>query len=206
MAVVTPAQAFSVSIGAGFATPRYARWPRSKKLAAMVALTGLLETMTRANGYEYDLAPVRDDSGKLFPRIYRGRTVFGDDDPVPCLSILEGPLPDENPRYADDNNGVRTEQWVLFLQGWAETNKDNPTDPCYAMMACVQRHISRVVQKRQSGLPSYPDVYMLGGAVVSFTIGPGVVRPPQDGVSSRAFFYLPVVLGLPVDVTEPFAA
>ena len=47
-------------------------------------------------------------------------------------------------------------------------------------------------------------MYMLGNTISGFAIGPGVVRPPQDQVSSKAFFYLPVIVRLPVDVSKPF--
>jgi hypothetical protein len=156
--------------------------------------------------YEFDLRPFVKD-GKLTRRVYRGRAVFGENDPVPLLSVLEGPLPDRDPLTVGMNEIVREDDWPLFVQGWTqatEDHSDSPTDSCYQFMAGVERRMSEIISVRRSGLPVNPEAYMLGGTVSGLSIGPGVVRPPQDQVSSRAFFYLPVVVRLPVDVSQPF--
>lgn len=179
-------------------------WPVSRKLAIMRALCTHLEGITRANGYEFDLAPTTEEDGSITRRVYRGRAVFGDDTPIPCLSVLEGPIPDREPVAVDMEQVVQSQDWVIFVQGWTQTVENFPTDPCYQLMAAVQRRLSEIISLRKSGLPYDPAIYKFGGASVSVAIGPGVVRPPQDQVSSRAFFYLPVVIRLSVDVSQPF--
>ena len=54
----------------------------SYRLTVLKRLTAHLRGITKANGYDYDLIDPRS--------VCRGRLVFGDDDPLPLLSILEG--------------------------------------------------------------------------------------------------------------------
>lgn len=200
-----PTLAGKTFVGSATLAKTYARaYPLSVKLSLMRKLCAHIEGITRAAGYQFDLHPQPDEHGVVVPRVYRGRAVFGDNDPVPLISVLEGPVPDRDPRFAALNQVKREDDWIIFVQGWAATPQQNPTDPAYQLMAAVERRLSEIVSSRLSGLPLNPAAYMLGGAISGFSIGPGVVRPPQDGVSSKAFFYLPCVIRLPVDVTQPF--
>jgi hypothetical protein len=63
--------------------------------------------------------------------------------------------------------------------------------------------------QRQPGrpdVPAYPDIYLLGGLIADMTINPGVVRPPEQGVSSKAYFYLPLVVSYAFNASRPTAA
>lgn len=132
----------------------------------------------------------------LAGKVFRGRAIFGDGDPETMLSLLEAPRPDF-PTYAGTNNEASSESWNLLLQGWTKDDKLNPTDPAHLLMDAVERRLARIIQtKRGSGTPTYPTEYMLGGLISSFAFGPGVVRPPSEGASSRAYFYLPIRVGL----------
>jgi hypothetical protein len=53
--------------------------PVSRQLDLLVRLTNHFEGITPANGYDFDM------TGKVF----RGRLVFGADDPDPVISIVE---------------------------------------------------------------------------------------------------------------------
>ena len=196
----------TLTSGATLVTGALITWPVSKKLAVLRALTTHIEGITRANGYEYDMGPVLQDDGSTLRKVYRGRAVFGDDTPAPCISILEGPTPDAAPKEAALNGIKRVDDWVIYIQGWVENADEHPTDTCYQLLACVEKRLSEIVSTRVSGMPTNPAAYMLGGAISAFTFTPGVVRPPQDQVSIKPFFYLPVVIQLPVDVTQPFVA
>lgn len=130
--------------------------------------------------------------------VFRGRAVFGANDPDTMLSILESPRP-LGASYTDDNS-VRKEDWQLLVQGWCPDDKVNPTDPIYSLLDDVELRLERVVRVLGSnGSPKYPEHYMLGAAIdregyliASFQIGPGVVRPPTENISSKSFFYVPV--------------
>lgn len=154
----------------------------SYRLTVLKRLTAHLRGITRANGYDYDLIEPRS--------VCRGRLLFGDDDPLPLLSILEGTRGDIG-SFA--GHGERKEHWPLTIQGWVADDVDNPTDPAYGLLDAVERHMQRLIKVSSvNGVELYPDEYLLGRSVADIQVSPGIVRPPMEGVSSRAFFYLPV--------------
>ena len=166
----------------------------SYRLKALKALTAHLKLIVHVEG-------VDDYAGfDLSNSVFRGRTVYGDDDPKTMVSILEAPRPDVGQTVGANGEG-RAEQWQLLVQGWCPDDVDNPTDPLYQMMQVVEMQMQKIIATNSlSGAPQYPDMYMLGRTITSFSFGPGVVRPPTEGVSSKAFFYLPVRLGLKKEV------
>lgn len=171
----------------------------SKQLYILKALTTWLQGITPANGYA-DL--------DLSSSVFRGRTLFGKDDPVPMLSILEAPKPDIG-LAAGENKLKRSEDWLLLLQGWAEDDKVNPTDPVYALKAAAEKRLSDIVlTKPNTGEAMFPVIYMLnidGARVIGdLAIGPGVVRPPDAQVSAKAYFFTPLRVKLLMDVSDPY--
>lgn len=161
----------------------------SKRLTILKALSAHLETITVANGYQHDLAG----------SVYRGRAAFGDDTPLPCLSILEPLNPDRDPRPAGAGI-VQKEEWVLLIQGWVDDDEDNPTDPAHNLMADVKKALGQVMRDTY---PTANPVYMLGGVIESLRIEPGTVRPPDEN-SARAYFYLRAVVGVTEDLDDPY--
>lgn len=158
--------------------------PLSNRLDVLQKLTSFLKQITVANGYQHDLAT----------SVFRGRALFGSDDPIPMISILESPRSDIG-IFAGSNE--RKEQWSLLIQGWTHDDVDNPTDPAYELMADVERHLEKITEcSTANGQPLHPDDYLLGRSIADMRVHPGVVRPPLEGVSSKAFFYLPVSLTL----------
>lgn len=162
----------------------------SKKLIILQALTAHLEKINGADPYEFDV------EGK----VYRGRSKFDGTEDLPMLSLLEAPRP-EFSNFAGDFN-ARSEDWVLMLQGWNDDDARHPTDCLYRFMADVEKCLGQVMAERAdgSGRPEYPDVYRLGGLVSHLSFGPGVVRPANEGVSTKACFYLLVRIALAGDV------
>lgn len=153
------------------------------KLTILKKLTALLASVTPANGYESDLA------GKVF----RGRTLYGQEVPTTMVTIVESPRPDQ-PSFAGSNT-VMQEDWLLLIQGWTKDDPVNPTDRLYPMMADVEKVLFRVIAENKVGGAMYPEDYMLGRLIAGLQIGPGVVRPSSE-VSSKAFFYLPLRVSL----------
>ncbi len=164
----------------------------SYRLSVLKALTTHLKGITPANGYtaaqwglDYDLSD----------KVFRGRTVFGEGDPIPLVSILESPRSD--PGLFTDEGYQRKEDWSLLIQGWATDDVDNPTDPAYGLMDVVEHRLMRLIAvSEHTGTELYPDEYLLNRSVADVRVSPGVVRPPMEQVSSKAFFYLPVRLTL----------
>lgn len=170
--------------------------PDSRQLDILKALTTHLEGVTYQAGYDHDLTG----------RVFRGRAEYGADMPLPMVSILEAPRPDDRPRLAGHERAFRSEDWTLLVQGWVEDDLLNPTDPAYALKADVERHLARLVAVHENrGTPVYASEFRLGNRVTEIGIGPGAVSPPRDRVSSKAFFYLPVVVTFAVSPTSPFA-
>jgi len=196
MSQTIPGAALPVIVTAAFAAQPLRLWPMSQKLHIMRALSALIEGVTRANGYEFTLTG----------RVFRGRAIFGDESPSPCVTILESPQPDPQAATGGLNAEARHEEWRIFVQGWADDeDRDNPTDQLYQLQACVAKRVSEIISARPSGRPINEAAYMLGGLITGCHIGPGVVRPPVDQVSSKSFFYLPLVITLAVDNQRPFA-
>jgi hypothetical protein len=158
----------------------------SKRLNILKALTDHLKSITTANGYDSDLSEA----------VFRGRALFDDSDPIPMLSILESPKSEAS--FATNGYEARKDDFSLFLQGWVKDDPANPTDPAYLLAAEVEKCLTQLIATKNdnSGRPEYPNAYLLGGSIVDIKFGPPIVRPPTEQISSKAFFYLPVVLTL----------
>lgn len=174
----------------------------SYRLHVLQKLTEHLKGITPANGYAYDLSSA----------VYRGKALFSGAEALPMVSILESPRPDHT-LLAGEEGKMRSEKWHLLLQGWVADDILNPTDPAYDLVAAVEKRLGelKLFKTNNSGLPADPAIYMLGpGAngrgtlITCLEFGPPVVRPPTEQVSSKAFFYLPVYVGLAVDSTQPY--
>lgn len=160
------------------------------RLRILKNLTALLQTITPANGYRFDLSN----------SVFRGRSVFGDGDPIPMVSILEAV---KNPDGLQPPPGGTTnkENWGLVIQGWAEDDlSQNPTDPSQYLMADVKKALA--LHRAATGR----DYTYLGmdGKIEAMKFNGGVVRPADD-VSGRAFFWLLLDLELVEDMTNPYA-
>jgi hypothetical protein len=162
--------------------------PDSKQLRILKKLTAHLEA---TSGYEGI-------------KVYRGRAIISAKDVEDCMSILEAPRPVIGAPAGEEGH-KRREPWTLLLQGWPKDDKDNPSDPAYNMKAAVEKQLYRIIAvQAKDGLPTYPDEYMLGNDIVSLTIGQGVVRPPSEEAASRlAMFYIPLIIDMVTDVSNP---
>lgn len=136
--------------------------------------------------------------------VFRGRTTLGDNDPYPAVSLLESIKPEDG-RPAGHERIKRLEDWSLLVQGFAIDDRQNPTDPAYWLKAQVEQRLWRIIAvDERNGDPLFPEDWMLGKLIAGLTIGQGVVRPPTAGVSPTAFFYLPIVVKLATDVSQPY--
>lgn len=167
-----------------------------QKLVALKALCTWLEGIVHVEADLPDTPGVDWDGFDLDGKVFRGRAVFGQEDKVPMLSVLEDPRP-EPTEYAGMNNQARHDGWRLLVQGWVEDDKKNPTDPAYRLANVVEKRLAQLIAVGEGGMPVDPDNYMLGiEGVTNIAFGPYVVRPPTEGISAKAFFYMPVKVGL----------
>lgn len=169
------------------------------RLRVQKALADALREITPDNGYKHDLSGADDsDDNKLF----RGRAIFGDDDPVPMVSILEEPIAPETDLEPADGDGS-SGAYNLMVQGFADDDKRHPTDPAHRLMADVKKRLAKVREESKAE----DRVFQFGAkapTVVGITFGGGVVRPP-DEISAKAYFWLRVTLNLVEDHENPYA-
>jgi len=163
-----------------------------KRLQILKKLTTHLQGITVANGYENDVGE----------RVYRGRNNFGAETEIPALSILES-KPVDYGTYADEQQTVRKDSWTLLIQGWVVDDQENPTDPAYSLLADVESRLSQMMAVNANGKPKFPSVYRVGGLINGMTLAQPIVRPPDDGLSATAYFYLPVQIDLVSDLENP---
>lgn len=167
----------------------------TKQLVIMQRLTVLLEGITPANGYDYDLTG----------RVFRGKSVFGASEIVPFVSILESLRPDPTPLEAGAENVRREEDWELLIQGWATTTQANPTDALYNLKGALEHRLARMVTMDANGSPKFPDDYRLGRIINSARIGPGVVRAATPQTGGTEALYLPLIVRYTANVSDPWA-
>lgn len=164
------------------------------RLQVLEAMTAWLQGITPANDYEFDLSQ----------SVFRGRKQFGQEMSVPAISILESPRPDIGV-YTGVGRETRKEDWLLLIQGWVDDDAVNPTDPAYYLAAAVEHRLAQVVEKKPgNGKPAYPEIYRFGELITDMELSPSMCLPPQEQLSARAFFYLPVRVGLALNVGQPY--
>lgn len=164
------------------------------RLQVLKALSSALEEINGpAGGYENDLRPTTE----VPRRVFRGRVIFGDDDPLPMLSILEVPVPVE-PNLSTSDNVVQNSDWELIIQGFVDDDFVDPTDPAHLLLADVKRRLA-LEKRRDHG----DDLFGFGNKVHELQIGAGVVRPP-DETSAKAYFWLNIKLSIAEDLTTPY--
>ncbi|RWO06283.1 MAG: hypothetical protein EOS07_21830 [Mesorhizobium sp.] len=170
------------------------------RLRVMKAISAHLKSIVPANGYVADLSDYTDSAGRPAERVFRGRTSYGDNDPIPMLSVLEDLRP------ADTLNGTANSvaavnQFRILIQGFVKDDKTHPLDPAYHLSA-------EVIKALVAGKKERFNLLGLGGTgpcVMGLSIGQPVHRPPDDDVSAVAYFLVPVTLTLAENLETPFA-
>lgn len=170
----------------------------SIQLAILRAIVTHLQGITATNDYVFDLS----DS------VFRGRPLYGDDVPEEMVSIVEHLQGDITTDVAGEEAIERTETWILLVQGITKNDILNPTDQTYLLKAAVEHRLARAIKKNRYGDPEFPTEFYFGlkslGVIEKITIGPGIVSPPRQGISDKAFFYLPLGIGLATDISNPY--
>lgn len=161
------------------------------RLRILKAMTACLNEITIANGYSIDAGP----------NFFRGRTIFGENDPLPMGCILEVPIPlDQTPPPRDSE--FSSGGWELMVQGFCPDDPEHPTDPAHYFMADVKKRL--VIEKRKA-LAMEPEngIFGYGNFITDMRIGSGVVRPP-DEISATAYFWLTITLDMVEDLSDPY--
>jgi hypothetical protein len=168
---------------------------RPLKLRIMDALTAILQEITIANGYKHDLGE----------SVFRGRAIFGQNDPIPMVSILDVPIPLE-PVVTPEGGSESKGGWEIVLQGFVKDDKVNPTDPGHFLMADVKQRLA-LEKKKEADFELFeldtPETIGMGQHVVKLEMSSGIVRPP-DEVSAKAYFWLTLTLTIVEDIADPY--
>ncbi len=155
------------------------------RLRVLEALTAHLEGVTIAAGYQHDLAG----------RVFRGRSTFSADAPVPMLAILERDPEGARPtRSSPPRSGTIETRWDLLVQGWVQDDSAHPSDLAYYLSADVMR---RLYEARTD------DIFEMRGRVADLEVHRCVVRPPEDR-SALAMFWCEINLHIFEDARNPF--
>lgn len=170
--------------------------PEPRRLRIKRAICRALEEIQPGDGeYFWDLRPTDGER-----HVWRGRVIFGDDTPLPAVTILEVPLqPDQ--RASSAANPARNGPWELLLQGFVADDLDNPTDPAEYLMADVVARLAKA--KREINQPRGTKGFLNMQYVTDIRIGQGVARPP-DEVSNKAYFWVPITLDVVEDMSNPY--
>lgn len=160
----------------------------TKQLTILKRLTDHLAGITPANGYDFDMTG----------RVFRGRTRFGGDQPLPFISILESLRPDPRPHEAGEERLHREDVWELLVQGWVDEDREFPTDDLYRLKGAAEKRLAEIADPAS-------QVYRLGRLIDRIRIGPGVVRAATPQVGGAEAFYLPLQVHYVINLADPYA-
>lgn len=165
------------------------------RLTVLKAVSDRLKTVLPSNGYSHDLSDTSDSAGRTITRVSRGRTNFGDSDPLPMLAVLEDPRAIEATN-AHDGSALSATKFRLLIQGFVEDDKQHPLDPAYQLSADA---ISALVKSKADRF----NILGLGGRITALSIGQPVHRPGADEVSNHAYFIFGVTITMIEDLECP---
>lgn len=160
------------------------------RLRVLKALTAVIENVGQQ----------ADDINNLQGVVFRGREWFGDDEPLPMVSLLEPPLSVDRLPSTEANPDTFGD-WDILVQGWVKDDKKNPCDPAYQLCAEVIRVVALEREKWRG--PGKRNLLGEGDSITEIVIGSPIVRPP-DTTSMRACFYLILTLRISETLTDPF--
>lgn len=164
---------------------------RPLRLRVLDSLTTCLQGITPANGYTNNLSEA----------VFRGRVMFGDDDPLPLVSILETPVPIDQV-ISPEESTYNTGDWDLLIQGFVKDDPKNPTDPAHFLLADVKKALAK--ERKRLDSARNKNILGMGKIVDRLEIGAGTVRPSDD-ISAVAYFWLRITLKIVEDNEDPFA-
>lgn len=162
------------------------------------AVSETLKSITPANGYEFDFSDYTDDLGRDRERVFRGRTRFGESDPLPMLVVLEDPT-----RRTPDTGGTggrqNISQFALLIQGFAKGDENHRLDVAYDLSAQVTKALAREIAR-------HDGPFGMGPRVGHAQIGQPVHRGGDDDISDHAYMLIGLTLTIHENLLDPYAA
>lgn len=155
------------------------------QISVLEAIQDRLESITKGDEYHFTLKD----------RVFVGRPVFDENDPIPMISILEVPLPPEQ-RMVPKGSNLVSGKWELFIQGWVKEEDRNSkflTKQAYCLKQDVQRALLR--ERKNFDRVGVADPLFGCREIQDFHLDRGVVRPDEER-STTAFFWMPLTIDL----------
>lgn len=164
------------------------------RLRILKNLTSVLQEIDGTQDWHYDVSAA----------CFRGRVIFGENDPIPMLAILEVPIPAEQ-QISPPDSGLSAGRWELIIQGFCADDRDNPTDPGHILLADVKKRLAQEKMKNKQRLSDPSNMGILGmkNHITDLIIGAGTVRPP-DELSAKAYFWLAITLQIVENLYDPY--
>lgn len=169
------------------------------RLRLMKALCAQLKTITPDDGYHFDLRDYVDEAGRPAERVFRGRDIFGESDPLPMLAVLEDPRSEPSDNGSDGRGAANI--FKVIIQGFVPDDPFHPLDAAYQLSADVTEALVK-----GKALGQHRTILGLGRyapCVSAMTIGQPVHRPGNDGVSERAYMLIGVRFALIENLERP---
>ena len=168
------------------------------RLTVLKNLTTCLEGINPDNGFEFDMRPTAKPGNRIQRKVFRGRAKYGKNDPIPMLSILEAPIPQDAVTTRGENE-LSTGAWELLIQGFCDDDLDDPSDPAHCFMAEVKAQLVREKRRERGN-----NILGMQGRISEMYIGQGSVRP-ADEASDKGFFWLTLTIRLVDNLADPYA-
>lgn len=164
-------------------------------LAVEKALSDTIETeITVDKGRPFDLTG----------RVFRGRVRYGHNEPIPMVSLMQAPNIDiENENVGKGRQ--RAASKTFLIQGWVADDFDNPTDPAHELMAEVKFALGTILDMDGPNFMLQAYSSTGNGLLSDLNISTGLVRPPEAAISDKAYFWLPILVTVVEDLTDPYA-
>lgn len=175
------------------------------RLRLMKAVSAQIKGITVENGYNFDLADYDDEAGRPMERVFRGRDIFGESDPLPLVVILEDPRSEPSNNGSDGRAAINT--FRILIQGFVVGETEHPLDAAYRLSADIITAL--VAGKRQgnqrNAFSPNTGILGMGSAITAMTIGQPVHRPGKDGVSDTSYMLVGVTFTLAENIEQPYA-
>ena len=168
------------------------------RLRLMKALTAQIKSISKDDGFNFDLGDYDDADTRPRERVYRGRDIFGSTDEAPLVAVLEDPRSEPSENGSDARSAAN--KFRVIIQGFcAEDQTGHPLDDAYLMSADIIQALAAA--KR----PSREGILGMGNRVTAMNIGQPVHRPGKDAISDPAYWLVGVTFTIIEKLDDPYA-
>lgn len=167
------------------------------RLRVVKAVTEAIKSIRPDNGCRIDFGDfVDDETGLVRERVFRGRTSFGDNDPLPMVVILEDPRSSDPVSQAQHTQGAAVGKMRLLIQGFIRDDQDHPLDEAYTASAEV---VKALVQQKTAR-----DAFGMKGRITFMNIEQPIHRLADNEVATTSYFIVGLSMNLIEKLDDPW--